>query len=126
MKMYPFCETKMVDVDTHEGVKQREAVVCGDLALTMHRSEEYYVIVHLPSGLSLGKAHCVFYKEDKGVDALMEIARLRNTWTFTDPAVWGELFEPIREIAQKHGGVEQVVLIPSPNGYKEHLNGYEE
>lgn len=95
----------------------------GDLAA--HGHGRRWTITHLPSGRSMRNAHCWFDSAEKAVAAMIEIAKLKNSWDFVEVTheTLIELRDRIKDIADKHGGKKP----PTSSNYSTYrggLNGY--
>lgn len=110
------------------------AAICyGDWAV--HRQvaqQDLYCITLVPIGLSLPLAWATFVDARNAVDAMKEIAQLRNSWSrVTQEDLTKQLGDQLQAICLKHGAVEGEMqwaqdcdknLFGLPT--KERLNGY--
>jgi hypothetical protein len=87
---------------------ETEAACFGDWAAHQHLDvPDLWVLTLLPLGLNLPPDWCSFPSEAQAVDAMIEIARLRNSWSVVVQADFTrELKVQLMAIAEKHGAVE--------------------
>lgn len=90
------------------GKTEVEARCYGDWAAHRHLDvPALWVLTLLPLGLNLPPDWCSFPSEERAVDAMIEIAMLRNSWSVvTQSDFTRDLKEQLVAIAAKHGAVE--------------------
>jgi hypothetical protein len=123
MTSYPLCTDKTVKVRSFpSGMRETSGVCYGDLAVIRIMNSPDYTILHVPSGFTFKTAGCCFRYQHTAVDAMMEMARLRNRWSFDDINGLQKLQGVISEIGTKHGGYS-AARGPEVLDYREDVNG---
>lgn len=127
MSDFPLCTRKTVRVRKFpEGFRDVEDAVCfGDLGVIRIMHSADWTIVHLPTGFTFKTASCVFRYQTGAVDAMMEMHRVKNRWSFDDVAGLQALQPLIEEVGKKHGGTS-AARGPEVLEYREDLNGYDQ
>lgn len=89
-------------------VSRVEAQCFGEWAVHQHVDAPHlFVITLLPLGLNLPPDWCSFPSEQQAVAAMIDIARLRNSWAVVTQADFtAELKQQLLEIAKRHGAIE--------------------
>jgi hypothetical protein len=103
-------EARQIEIAAGFGrtVRCVEAKCVGDWAVHPHLDVPgLYVITLLPLGLSLPPDWCSFEIEDHAVQAMLAIARLRNSWSVVTQAdLTPDLRDHLKAITARHGAVE--------------------
>lgn len=76
---YKLCWQQEVTIRTTSGTHQVQAWVYAGLAVHKAVDGNYFVMMHLPSGLALSQAG-VFDKERTAVESMVALGRGRNNW----------------------------------------------
>jgi hypothetical protein len=89
-------------------VSHVEAHCFGDWAVHRHIDDPaLWVITLLPLGMNLPPDWCSFLSEEQAVGAMVDIARLKNSWAVVTQADLSLAMKAqMQEIAAKHGAAE--------------------
>jgi hypothetical protein len=109
------CDRRSIQIAQGFGrpVPTVEAQCFGEWATHRHVDDpSLWVITLLPLGLNLPPDWCSFPSEQHAAGAMVDIARLRNSWGLVTQADFTlALKQQLMAIAQKHGAVEGPVGI---------------
>lgn len=128
---FALCTRQKITIQTSRSPMEMNAWRFGDLAAHNRIRERdgkivrrpVWGVTHLPTGMSFGYS---FVNAVAAVTAMLEIARLKNSWAFIADEEGRELAPRIHRIACQYG-----ILDMEPQAIKridgaERLNGYEE
>jgi hypothetical protein len=89
-------------------IRKIDAIVYGDWAAHRHLDvPDLFVLTLLPVGRKMPPEWCSFRTEQQACDAMVEIARLKNSWSVvTQSDLTIELRDQMMAIAASHGAVE--------------------
>lgn len=102
-------EARTIEIRRGLGTKSHVEALCfGDWAAHRHLDvPSLYVLTLLPLGTNMPPDWCSFPTEQQAVDAMIEIARLKNSWAVVTQADMTKALEAdLKRIAAKHGAVE--------------------
>ena len=131
MTDFPLCTKKKVFLrvlgDKTDTRREVEAWCYGDLCVSRRLGDPTnWTIYIVPSGTSMATASCVFRYEHTAVNAMIEISKLKNSWTFMDSDEVMKTAQAVVPIAQKHGGTfphAQTVRGGPTEALRDDLNG---